>query len=62
MPVLTKSAPTRNPRRIEQARAELMLRMRIDDDAEFPDIASRVARKFNVDYDLLREAYDRECK
>lgn len=51
--------PSTDPRRVEDALPDL-LRM-VADGCEFPDAASRVATRHNIDYDLLRAAYDEHC-
>lgn len=49
--------PSTKPADIEQALARLLSRMQ-SDDAEFPDVAWSVASAYNVNYDLLMDAYD----
>jgi len=54
------SKPSKKPADIARALARLISLMR-DADAEFPDVAWRVASGAGVDYSALVDAYDDYC-
>jgi len=52
--------PSKKPADIAKALTRLIALMR-DADAEFPDVAWRVASGAGVDYSALCDAYDEHC-